>query len=779
MVVRVPIPGDSHDEERVTDKTVRETMMRRFWLATTLVVAALAWSSSAISKVEASKLTVRGGLGKDAVLKVLRAHDAQVHSCVSGWSGEAGYISFDWQVERNGRVATVNETSSTVKAESLASCIKDRIGTWVFPANDIETKISYRFDIGGSGRKAKDARAKEEEKMGPTVHSDGNPAPPAAQAVDGVLDSLGTSSGGGGRGAAGEGGTGSGAGGGHELARPIVGGSSGAADDRPAKGTSASGTVPKSRREVADHLADLDEGGPSDDAPARAIAAPAMKAGRHDDNNQYHRFLKFLGDNEHLAAYKAPIGERLVVKTLDKNERSLHNCKVRISDAKGKTLSTGTTYADGSTHFFPLDIAAKSTQSFVVDATCGDKVRTTEIKRDGERVHEIAFDFARTLPKTIPVDIAVVLDTTGSMQNQIDRLKTTLQAIHLQLTQLGSKPDVRFALVAYRDRGDDYVTRVTPFTSDVKAFQRELNRIEANGGGDTPEDLQEALAKAMGELKWREDGLRIGFVVADAVPHTDYGQEYTYLSAMRESLAKGVKWCTVGAGGLPRQGEVIFRQIAQYTMGEYVFVTQGERGNTDGGVGEASHHVGTNYRVENMDQAMVRIVRRELSHLTDIPRDFDYTIVASGDNKTPRDKVLAPAVKEAVRQLVDYCAIRLDPKRPTAVVPVDTENQADKAVAEYLTEQLILTASREPDFKVLERDLRAIAQEQKLQLSDLFDAENTTPFGKLVGAELLIISRLKVHGDEAELYAKLVRVETGEILSAAKVHFKGGVIAGS
>ena len=43
---------------------------------------------------------------------------------------------------------------------------------------------------------------------------------------------------------------------------------------------------------------------------------------------------------------------------------------------------------------------------------------------------------------------------------------------------------------------------------------------------------------------------------------------------MRDSLRRGIKWVTVGAGGLPRKGEVIFRQIAQFTMGEYVFVTR-------------------------------------------------------------------------------------------------------------------------------------------------------------------------------------------------------------
>ena len=69
---------------------------------------------------------------------------------------------------------------------------------------------------------------------------------------------------------------------------------------------------------------------------------------------------------------------------------------------------------------------------------------------------------------------------------------------------------------------------------------------------DTPEDLQKALEDAMHRLDWRTGGLRLGFVISDAIPHTDYGQKFTYESAMRESLQRGIKWTTIGAGGLGR-----------------------------------------------------------------------------------------------------------------------------------------------------------------------------------------------------------------------------------
>jgi TolB-like protein len=189
--------------------------------------------------------------------------------------------------------------------------------------------------------------------------------------------------------------------------------------------------------------------------------------------------------------------------------------------------------------------------------------------------------------------------------------------------------------------------------------------------------------------------------------------------------------------------------------------------------------VGANYRTENLDQAIVRIVRRELSYLTATPKDFDTTIIATGDKDTPRDQLMAPAVAEVLRQLADYSALKLGSKTLVAVVPVTSADAKHKSVAEYLTDQLTLSASRNEFFKVVERDLSAVTQEMKLQLSNLFDGSGTLPIGKMVGAELLVVSKLVVKGGETELFAKLVRVATGEVLSVAKVQITGGGGLGS
>lgn len=507
-------------------------------------------------------------------------------------------------------------------------------------------------------------------------------------------------------------------------------------------------------------------------------AAPAMQAGRHDDNKEYNRFVSFLQQHIGFAYFRPQIAERLLIQVTDRDGKSIPNCFVDVQTLSGASLTRLTSYADGMVQFFPTEFPEKETQ-YALQATCGDQIRKGQLARGGKRTTIIAMPSARKIPQRVPVDIAFAFDTTGSMGGQIERLKKTLKAIHFQLSQLETQPDIRFGLVAYRDQGDDYITRVTGFTNNIDQFQAVIDKLDADGGGDTPEDLQSALEKSMHELSWRTDALRLGFIVADAPPHTDYNQKFHYGEAMKESARRGIKWTSVGVGGLATDGEVIFRQIAQYTMGEYVFVTESGGGDTAGSSVEASHHVGTNYKVENLDQAIVRIVKRELSYLTDRPKDFDDTIVVSGTSNVPRDQTLAPAAAEVMRQLHDYSALALHERTPVAIVPVQVSDAKYKDTGEYLTDQMTLVASRNPGFKVVERDLQALSKEIKLQLSDLFDVKDSVPIGKMIGAEVLIVAKLRIQDQRAELFAKLIRVETGEVLSIARADIEKTVLKGS
>src|SRR5439155_23075745 len=89
------------------------------------------------------------------------------------------------------------------------------------------------------------------------------------------------------------------------------------------------------------------------------------------------------------------------------------------------------------------------------------------------------------------IDLGFILDTTGSMAEEIAAVKATLVRVAREVD--GENFRVRIGLVEYRDRGDEFVTRVRPLTADVSRLERAIADVQAGGGGDTPESVNEAL----------------------------------------------------------------------------------------------------------------------------------------------------------------------------------------------------------------------------------------------------------------------------------------------
>jgi hypothetical protein len=377
----------------------------------------------------------------------------------------------------------------------------------------------------------------------------------------------------------------------------------------------------------------------------------------------------------------------------------------------------------------------------------------------------------------VPLDIVFVFDTTGSMGEEIERLKTTIEIINLNLTSMAARPKVRFGMVLYKDTGDSYRTKVVPLTDDLYGFQRELNRVTAGGGGDYPEDLEAALADLFTSIDWNPDGIRLAFIITDAPPQLR-ADTYTYADAVHDARELGVKIFSVGTGGLDSAGEYALRQIAQYTYGKYIFLTYGESGESEGGApGSVSHHTGANYQTDKLEAIIIRLAREELSHLTDVSvqDDEDY-FRASEVAEGQRSETLAKLFEMALGQLVDYSSYGIDPGTPAAALPIVPNPESLKLDAEYFGDALTDALARNGSFRMVERrDLQRILAELELQLSGLADEANAARVGRLLGAELLVSGSLYRRSEGFELFIRLVRVESGEILAVAKAVIAPGL----
>lgn len=178
--------------------------------------------------------------------------------------------------------------------------------------------------------------------------------------------------------------------------------------------------------------------------------------------------------------------------------------------------------------------------------------------------------------ETVPVDVCFVIDTTGSMGDEIAQVKATLLQLSERLRrEADGRVDLRYSAVLYRDIGDAYVTKSHPFTTDLAGFDAALQGIQANGGGDGPESLNQGLALAAGGMEWRENAAKVAFLIADAPPHMDYQDDVSYGRAAASALVQGIKVHTVAASGLDARGSLVFRQIAQLSRGHFIFIEYG------------------------------------------------------------------------------------------------------------------------------------------------------------------------------------------------------------
>lgn len=210
----------------------------------------------------------------------------------------------------------------------------------------------------------------------------------------------------------------------------------------------------------------------------------------------------------------------------------------------------------------------------------------------------------------IKVDVLFLLDTTGSMSDEIDRLKATIRSVSERLDELPSRPDLRIAMTVYRDEGDAYLTRTFDFTGDVGSFQGALAAVQAGGGGDEPEAVDEALADALAKPAWRPDALGLVFLVADAGPHIDRQVPVPYTDSIRTAVAGGIKIFPVASSNSGDTAEFAFRQLAEATGARFVFLSYGAAGAA---LGRGTNIDSTDYEELALDDLVVRLIAEELA----------------------------------------------------------------------------------------------------------------------------------------------------------------------
>ena len=301
------------------------------------------------------------------------------------------------------------------------------------------------------------------------------------------------------------------------------------------------------------------------------------------------------------------LDDRLTLRVVDRAGQPVAGARVRIEATGGDRARRLLTESgtDGRLALFPRYDFGPGVRSLRVVASSNRASRSltvTNLRGDRDLSIELPL---RIAPRPRALDLAFVIDATGSMGDELRYLTDEFESIVERVERNHPGVDLRFGLVAYRDQGDAFVVRRHDFTSSVQEMQRRLASLRAAGGGDYPEAMDEALDAAL-DLDWRTGtAARVMLLVADAPPHD--ARIGATMDAVREARARGLRIYPLAASGVADEAEYVMRAAAVLTQGRHLFLTD------DSGVGRAHAEPKIPcYSVTALNSLLVRVVASEL-----------------------------------------------------------------------------------------------------------------------------------------------------------------------
>lgn len=410
-----------------------------------------------------------------------------------------------------------------------------------------------------------------------------------------------------------------------------------------------------------------------------------LTAGDIDDNLNFAAFQRYLNTQRKMSVLPfVDLSDRVTLHIVDDNGKGVSNALVRISNQIDAVPRVDTyAGADGRFYLFPkfdglnassleLQLAPPEEELGSPNSVFSTILDLNQLDKD-RRVTVTMPNTVATLPYSL--DMMFVIDTTGSMGDELRYLVTELRDIISTVQARHQQIRMRFGLVVYRDQGDAYVVRNLDFTDSLNDMQIQLSEQQARGGGDYPEAMEQALATAL-KAKWREGNIaRLVFLVADAPPH-DKNLE-AMLDQVRIARQMGLRIYPLAASGVGDKAEFMMRQAGVLTQGRYLFLTD------DSGVGFSHQEPSVScYVVTQLDKLLSRVISGELAgkrvepSKNDIIRavgNYQAGICEAGNVKPPE-----PSEKTAQVESIDIQILESFPVRVRVVAQGYFRNGCEK-----------------------------------------------------------------------------------------------------
>jgi hypothetical protein len=402
----------------------------------------------------------------------------------------------------------------------------------------------------------------------------------------------------------------------------------------------------------------------TDGVPNLPGRSGALTAGEINDFAKWNLWQDYTNNGNVLSYYQkvwniAPKG-RYTLELHNQNGIPLADALVRLMKGDGSVVFKSRTDNTGKAEMWltMLNVNPEIPQGLFIEVDYNGKLsRINDVKPFEKSMNHLVLDV--TCEASENVDIAFVVDATGSMGDELSYLQAELNDIIFQSKQISSKLNFRFANVFYRDAGANeiYTTRTMDFDRILSASVDYISQQSAGGGGDYEEAVEIALDSAINGLHWSENArTRVLFLILDAPPHKNPQVQEKLQRLILQAAEKGIRIVPIGASGIDKGTEYLMRSMALGTNGTYTFLTD------HSGIGD-SHIAPTTdqFDVETLNKLMVRILKsytympdceQQLPNL-DLPYpdsivaypplsdslDTAGNVVVVDPNETPRDSV--------------------------------------------------------------------------------------------------------------------------------------------
>ncbi|MBN1952430.1 MAG: carboxypeptidase-like regulatory domain-containing protein [Bacteroidales bacterium] len=389
--------------------------------------------------------------------------------------------------------------------------------------------------------------------------------------------------------------------------------------------------------------------GYSDDAGMQqSVRAGILTAGEINDFGKWELWNDISGSqlNNHAKQWGILPQHRYSVMFQTKEGYAIPNAKVRLLQGttviwQGRTDNTGTAELWAGYH----ESDSLKQKSFSIEVEYNGMVYPLAEARPFHKGLNMITAGESCVSRNV-IDIAFVVDATGSMGDEINYLKAELDDIMRSLKDTLPDNQINLGCLVYRDHGDDYVTKMTDLSSDYSKSIQFVRENYAGGGGDGPEAVEEALEVVINGMSWDENAIsKVIFLILDAPPHDNSQVKEKLDQAIESAAKKGIRIVPVTCSGIDKSTEYLMRSLALLTNGTYVFLTD------DSGVG-GSHIKPTTdeYEVELFNDLVQRLI-------------VQYSSVVDCMAKAPeiRQDTVMIRVKQAVELLDTLTAEVVEP----------------------------------------------------------------------------------------------------------------------